>query len=460
MFKLNKKKQSVEISQELIQDEKFKERHRNSETAFTRVRKLYFPLVLVLILQKSMKSLQLILNEFTLKFETETVSNTAFVQARANLSHTAFIELNQKSVVDVMYSDNNIKLYKGMRVMGIDGSKILLPDTAELTEEFGQISCRSDHPDVKGSHNYALASVMYDVLNRVLVTSVLSTARAYEVNLAIKHLEHSSDDDLLLYDRNYPSYFHLSNRSKLNKKFVMRCSAASFSQARDMLAGKGPDSQVVTLKPHHSKQQEIKDNNLPEQITVRFVRVLLETGEYKVLVTSLLDETQFLRYDFLDIYHMRWFVKGFYAILKTRLNLENIEGKTVQSIYQDFYSTVYLSGLESILTADIDEQLAQKSTENTQKVNRVVSFNAIKNQAVELLCSNEDSDVVIKRLEKLFLTNPVSIREQRKVPRQKRSARYQVNHLKRKENCFLTLNLMAVNLEVGNEGSKSRNKSI
>jgi hypothetical protein len=125
---------------------------------------------------------------------------------RANLSHTAFIELNQKAVVDVMYSDDNIKLYKGMRVMGIDGSKILLPDSTEITEEFGQISYSNDHPDVKGSHNYALASVMYDVLNRVAVDSVLSTARAYEVDLAIEHLEHSLDNDLLLYDRNYPSY--------------------------------------------------------------------------------------------------------------------------------------------------------------------------------------------------------------------------------------------------------------
>jgi hypothetical protein len=38
----------------------------------------------------------------------------------------------------------------------------------------------------------------------------------------------------------------------------------------------------------------------------------------------------------------------------------------------------------------------------------VVSFNAIKNQAIELLCSDESSDIVIERLEKLFLTNPVS----------------------------------------------------
>ena len=386
----------------------------------------------MLILRKSVKSLQLILNEFTINFDFEPVSNSAFTKARANLNYTAFIELNQKAVVDVMYSDNNIKLYRGMRVIGIDGSKVLLPDSAEITEEFGQISYRNNHPEVKGSHNYALASVMYDVLNRIAVDSFLGAARAYEVDLAIGHLEYSLDNDLLLYDRNYPSYFHLATLCNLNKKFVIRCSASSFKQARDMLNGEGLDNQIVTLTPHHSQLAEIKANNLPEQVTVRFVRVLLKTGEYEVLVTSLLDEEQFTCEDFLEIYYMRWGVEGFYAILKTRLNLENFSGKTAHSIYQDFYSTVYLTGLESILTADVDEQLEKKSTKNTQKVNRAVSFNAIKNQAVELLCSNEDSEVVIKRLERLFLTNPVSIREQREVPRQKRSARYQANFLKRK----------------------------
>jgi len=74
------------------------------------------------MLQKNMKSIQLILNEFTTNFSLDTVSNSAYTQARANLKYTAFIELNQKAVVDVMYSDDNVKLYKGMRVMGIDGS--------------------------------------------------------------------------------------------------------------------------------------------------------------------------------------------------------------------------------------------------------------------------------------------------------------------------------------------------
>ena len=59
MFTIDKKKQSVETSQELIQDEEFKDRHRNSKTAFTRVRKLHFAIVIALVLQKSMKSIQL-----------------------------------------------------------------------------------------------------------------------------------------------------------------------------------------------------------------------------------------------------------------------------------------------------------------------------------------------------------------------------------------------------------------
>ena len=39
---------------------------------------------------------------------------------------------------------------------------------------------------------------------------------------------------MILCDRNYPSYFHLATLFK-SKKFVIRCSAASFNQAREML---------------------------------------------------------------------------------------------------------------------------------------------------------------------------------------------------------------------------------
>ena len=90
----------------MIESEWFKEQHRKMKEAFTRVRKLTFPVIIVFILQKSVKSLQLRLNEWFDDLGCETVSNSAFTQARANLSHTAFIALNNRNV-EMFYEDGD-----------------------------------------------------------------------------------------------------------------------------------------------------------------------------------------------------------------------------------------------------------------------------------------------------------------------------------------------------------------
>ena len=82
-----------------------------------------------------------------------------------------------------------------------------------------------------------MASVMYDVLNRVAIDSHLGKAQDYEVNLALGHLEHTRKGDLLLCDRNYPSFHFISSLSQAQRDFVIRCSMSSFKQARDMLKG-------------------------------------------------------------------------------------------------------------------------------------------------------------------------------------------------------------------------------
>jgi len=98
---------------------------------------------------------------------------------------------------------------------------------------------------------------------------------------------------------------------------------------------------------------------------------------------------------------------------------------------------VYLAGLESVLTADSNAKLAEKPIQHPQQVNKAVSFNAIKNQAFALLYSQEDSAVMIQKLEQLFLTNPVCRRQEREVPRQLGSTNHLLNYAKRKRKaCF------------------------
>ena len=429
---------TIETTRHLLTDEGFKSRHRASEQAFTRVRCLPFAMVLVLILRKSVKSLQNVVNEAMAWLTAAPVTASAFSQARYKLQHTAFIELNQKAVVESRDRNANVRTFWGCRVLAVDGSKVLLPDTEDVRAAFGTIAySNGKDAQIQGERPYALASVLYDVLNRVALDATLGQADAYEVALAIGHLAHTGPTDLLVMDRNYPAYRMLAELTQRERKFVIRGSAASFGVARRMLPGEGPDSPVVTLTPCAVQASLIRRLGLPPALTVRFVRVRLSTGAWEVLVTSLRDEAAYPTAGFLKLYHWRWGVETFYGVLKTRLDLENFSGTEAEAVRQDFHATVYLTGLETILTEAAQAQLEAKQTRHPQTVNRAVSFNAIKHHALDLLWSNLDTQPLIERLTALFLTNPTSVRPQRHPPRQKTSARALLDfHRRQKKHCY------------------------
>lgn len=385
-----------------------------------------------------MKSLQNVVNEAMTWLNEPLVTASAYSQARYKLKHTAFIELNQEAVVKTLYSDNDYRTFWGFRVLAVDGSKLLLPDSEDVREEFGTIAWTSGKTTPQqGEYPYALASVLYDVLNRVAIDARLGKATAYEVDLAVEHLAHTTAADLLIMDRNTPSYRMLAELTQHQRDFVIRCSAASFKEARLMLKGEGDDSQLVTLTPYGEQRREIKRLNLPSSLTVRLVRVRLSTGEWEVLVTSLLDEARYPSAEFLELYGLRWGIETFYGLLKTRLALENFSGTGAEAVKQDFHATVYLSGLESLLTDSAQAQLDAKNTKHPQTVNRAVSFNAIKYQALDLLFSNEPSEPLLEKLTALFLSNPCLDRQHRNPPRKKSSAKTLLNFQKReKKHCF------------------------
>lgn len=185
-------------------------------------------LVVLLILQKSIKPLQLVLNEFFKKLDNGVmVTKSALTQARRHLKSTAFITLNRKAVLDVIYADANYETAWGFRLLAIDGSKIHLPNTPEIVQEFGTIkfvTTIGNNKKITGEHGYALASVMYDPLNKVVVDACLAPAKAYEVDLALEHIKHTQANDLILFDRNYPSYIFLASLIKRNLQFCGRCS--------------------------------------------------------------------------------------------------------------------------------------------------------------------------------------------------------------------------------------------
>jgi len=161
-----------------------------------------------------------------------------------------------------------------------------------------------------------------------------------------------------------------------------------------------------------------------------------------VLATNIVDNNILQTSDFKELYSKRWGIETYYDLLKNRLYLENFTGLTALAVKQDFYATIFLTNYESALTYDTNEELKEKTKNNKyiQKVNKAVSFNAIKYKAFDLFYSDTPQEETLQQLEKLFLTNTIVIRPNRKskprldIDAQKSTiATNSINFLKRKK---------------------------
>ena len=342
------------------------------------------------MLIKGGKSLQLSMNDFLPKLGRRQLvaDKSAYSRARHKLEYTAFIKLNHEAVVRTMYEDDDCRTYNGLRVLGVDGSKVRLPTNDETIKEFGTFAYKSSYVNVggkqSGEHAYAVAPVLYDVMNRVSLDAVLAPAHAYEVELAAGHLKHTETNDLVIYDRGYCSFRMLALAAQATGEFLIRCHRNSFAVANAMLDGEGPDDVVCEINANQKFLMNPRNKGLPKTLTVR---VVLDNGDYEVLVTSLLARQPYPTASFKELYYLRWGIETFYGILKTRLTLENFSGYSVDAIRQDFFATIFLTGAETILTEDAEETLAIQRGGQPKKVNKAVSFNLIKEHAFELFYS-------------------------------------------------------------------------
>ncbi len=404
--------------------------HRASSKDFSRKRKLPFINVFLLIFRKSVKSLQVMLNEFVLHTRKDyTITASAFTQARKKLKHTAFSELND-DIVSLYYQDQEFKTHHGFRVLAFDASILILPKSDKIIGEFGS---RAVWNGIQRFEDYTSATfeVCYDVLNNIAIKSVLSRGDSYEVDLAIGMLESIKSDDLLICDRGYVSYRFLAELTGRKINYIIRCPSSSFNEINAMFKPECPSSTVVVSTAPIKVARQLRKLGLPDEMKFRLVKIILSSGEVEVLVTSLLDEQSFTVEEFERLYYLRWGVEIFFSRLKGRLNLENFTGKSIETIKQDFWSTIFISNLESIMIEDDEETLSAQNSKLKKSINKSVSFNAIKNLAFDIFSTESDIDCIMDRLSQLFLMNTLVVRKGRRVDRHKISDIRSLNYQKR-----------------------------
>ena len=193
-----------------LYDPTFCARHRIRPQDFTRHRSLPFPVVLLLILQKTVKSVKRHLDDFLAQLAAESAAVTpgGWTQARAKLKHTAFSELNRECVLPAAYPRGPAsapRLWKGHRVLASDSSLVRLPNRPDIAHAFGVITVINQTGVTGTAYPEGRVSVLYDVLNRIGLDARLEPSTVGEVDLAYDHFTHFGKRDLTLVDRALPA---------------------------------------------------------------------------------------------------------------------------------------------------------------------------------------------------------------------------------------------------------------
>ena len=430
----------VETLRAKLRDPDFLARHRVRPQDFTRHCQLTFTVMVLFVLQKTVKSLQRHLNEWLEELAqgqlVEPLSSGAVTHARAKLKDSAFSELNRDCVLPVVYrSERPVQRWRGHRLIGIDSSLLRLPESPELGQEFGWKEATNQNGATGTRYPEARLSVVYDLLNHIGLEAQLQPSTVGEVALATQQLDQLGPGDVEINDRGFSGYVYFARLVHRGRHFIGRCSSGSFLAAQEMFrANRANQSRIVWLFAPPDQQAECRRLGLPLKMKVRFVSLRLPTGELEVLATSLLDQGLYPTAEFLTVYHWRWGHETFYLMLKGRLETENFSGRTVAAIRQDVQAAVLLANLERLLSEPAQADLRARRQPQTppRQVNRSVSYHALKLKLLDLLYREVPAEQVIRKLTGLFTGSPVAVRPNRKAPRRRKPSFHRSYHFQRR----------------------------
>ena len=403
--------------------------NRVNKKDFTRKRKMPFvPLVLFMI-NIIKQTLQKELTRFVKMFsdKSSNITKSAFSQSRIKLKPEAFIELNN-CLIEEFYTDNIIKEWNGFRLCAIDGSKLILPThSEELMEKFGTLSNGMIIPQ-------AQISSCYDVLNEIILDTQLETLQVNEMNQAVRHLEKLSKGDLVITDRGYAAVWFYYILKIKGLDFVNRVPKQFIKVAEDFRLSEERDKIIEINIPPQKSRYGLERHGVTklEPFKLRLVKVVLDSGEIEVLATTLLDKEKYPLEIFNDLYFKRWGIETNFDHLKSNINVEEFTGLSEIAIRQDFYVSMLINNLQSVIALDSKEEMDKENTKKKYeyKINRNLSLGFMKDRIVEILTSNNPG--YYEELKELFKMNPNPIRKNRKNPRKSQDKNRRKYYMNRK----------------------------
>ena len=190
---------------------------------------------------------------------------------------------------------------------------------------------------LKGNHN---------------IDAQIEACHTSERELELKYLEvfgiYRQKKNLIIFNCGYPSRKLIATLHDKEMKYLMRVQRSFYS-----LIDKNTQEDFYLMIEYQKKSYKL-----------RVVKLELPTGQTETLLTNL-GRKAFKKSEFISLYFKRWTIETKYNTLKNKLEIENFSGRTLISVQQDFYVTMYISNLVTITKIMSDEEI-KKQTKNKE----------------------------------------------------------------------------------------------
>lgn len=241
-----------------------------------------------------------------------TIARSSVSQARERVGSEPIRWLFERSAAVWSTRSAEVHQWRGLKLYGIDGSTVRIPDTPENREAFGGQSGRngsqSGYPMVR------IAALMV-LRSHLLAACNFGSYGTNEIQYAKPLLDAIPSESLTILDRGFfGARFLLGIEGTGNRQWLTRArSDLKFRVIKKF--GRGDELIEITVSGNARRQ----DPSLPETWQMRAVRYRRKGFSSQILLTSLRDPDKYPATELAELYHERWELELGYDEIKTEL---------------------------------------------------------------------------------------------------------------------------------------------
>lgn len=222
------------------------------------------------------------------------------------------------------------RLYEGLRVILVDGSKFIIPRSEQTIEAYGLASGSVGDAYYPQIH----VGAFFDLVTGTFADVNLEHGCTAERQIMLEHAAENTEPTLYVSDAGYNGMAHLYLLRQTGQDLLMELKMGKLGE--DFRRGR-KRSVVLTVRltEAHFRNYPQHRHMVGSVMQIRLIRTK-GTGKLrsKILLTTLLDERRFKWFDLARIYLQRWTIELGFRHLKSSLRIEHIRKQALHRIRQ------------------------------------------------------------------------------------------------------------------------------